>query len=174
MFKLYYCSAIDTCVEEAFKQIEEFNKVFNNYTVEFGYGHTTMSGVKHPIEIYGAGFNDSPIIPPEASKVYKGVISAYDYRMIRQCDILLVVTNLETFAAGTMMELEYARSIGLYIILMVYGGETHKVCYPSIKEKEKVFEESIGRVKNIFLETYCNKIIYSMEELEEILKDLTQ
>ena len=51
--------------------------------------------------------------------------------------------------------------------------ERLNVAYPTLGE-EKPFEESVDRVKNIFMETYANKIIYSMEELEAILKDLTQ
>ena len=51
--------------------------------------------IVNPIEVYGAGFGDSPIIGPETSKEYKGVVSAYDLRKIRECDILLVVTDLK-------------------------------------------------------------------------------
>ena len=144
MFKLYYASAIDTCQEKALKQINEFARLFLHYR---------KGDVKHPIEVYGAGFNDSPIIPLDCSQVYKGVISAYDLRKIRECDILLVVTDLKQFGAGTFQELEYARGLGIYTILLVLGGE---------------------KLRNIFLETYPNKVIFSMKELEEILIDITQ
>ena len=159
MFKLYYAAAIDTCPEKALKQIEEFKKVFSIYMKEgFSFGDSFDGShneiiVKHPIEVYGAGFGDSPIIGPETSAVKKGVISAFDLRKIRECDMLLVVTDLRQFAAGTFMELEYARNLGIYTILFCYG-----------------YEEIL---KNIFLETYANTVISSMGELEEILKDLT-
>jgi nucleoside 2-deoxyribosyltransferase len=163
MFKLYYAAAIDTCVEKAFKQIEEFKKLFVKYqasTIE-----EIMEGkknrVNNPISVYGAGFGASPIIGPETSQVKKGVISAYDLRKIRECDILLVVTDLKQFAAGTMMELEYARNLGIYTILMLLSPEDPK-------EREAFY------LKNIFLETYVNKVISSKEQLEDILKDLTQ
>ena len=135
MFKLYYASAIDVCVKKAFEQIAEFKKIFKKYQ----------------IEVYGAGFGNSPIILPNCSDDYKGVITAYDLRKIRECDILLVVADLETFAAGTCMEFEYARQLGLYIILLC---------------PEKL--------KNIFLETYANKIIHNSWQLEAILKDITR
>src|SRR5208282_4747117 len=141
MFKLYYCAPIDMCPEKAFKQIEEFKKLFIPYTI-FGYFVNPDTGEKmlgdkryatakiperivrpNPIEVFGAGFNDSPIIPPEASSVYKGVISAYDLRKIRECDVLLAVTDLKQFAAGTFMELEYARNLGIYTILLVLPEE---------------------------------------------------
>lgn len=135
MFKLYYASAIDTCVKEAFEQIEIFKKILSKYD----------------IEVYGAGFKDSPIISPDSSEEYKGVVSAYDLRKIRECDILLVVTDLKTFCPGTMMELEYSRNLGLYTIVLCLGN---------------------GFCKNIFIKTYANKIIYSKDELRQILKNV--
>jgi nucleoside 2-deoxyribosyltransferase len=132
---MYYASAIDVCVKRAFEQIAEFKKIF----------------AKYPIEVYGAGFGDSPIIPPNCSDDYKGVITAYDLRKIRECDILFVVADLETFAAGTCMELEYARQQGLYIILLCPN-----------------------KLKNIFLETFANVIIHNSEELEKLLADITR
>lgn len=176
MFKLYYASAIDTCPDKALKQIEEFKKVFDSYGEEFNW-----EGVKNPIEVYGAGFNGSSIISPECSKEYKGVISAYDLRKIRECDILLIVTDLKQFAAGTMMELEYARNLGIYTILFITTplDENCKICMNGFSETDRCGEEDCrvceyNPIKNIFLETYINKIIYSMRELEVILKDLTQ
>jgi nucleoside 2-deoxyribosyltransferase len=135
LFKLYYASAIDVCVEKAFKQIAEFKKVFAKYN----------------IKVFGAGFEDSPIIPQNCTREYKGIITAYDLRKIRECDILLVVTDLDTFCAGTMMELEYARQLGLYTILLC-----------------------LDPLKNIFLDTFCNKIIHNIEELELILADIAR
>jgi hypothetical protein len=169
MFKLYYAAAIDTCVDKAFKQIEEFKKLFNKHTIYFKNGQL-VSTVKNPIEVFGAGFNDSPIIGPETSSLYKGVISSYDFRVLRGCDILLVVTDLKQFAAGTFMELEYARNLGIYTILFVLPEDTGMDNYVGSKVK---YNQN-GKLKNIFLETYANKIIYSMKELEDILKDLTQ
>jgi nucleoside 2-deoxyribosyltransferase len=135
MFKIYYASAIDVCVTKAFEQIASFKEIFEKYK----------------IEVYGAGFADSPIIPPNCTKEYKAVITAYDLRKIRECDILLVVTDLTTFAAGTMMELEYARQQGLYTIVLCPNA-----------------------LKNIFLESLCNKIIHNITELEAILEDITR
>ena len=167
MFKLYYAAAIDTCVDEAVRKIVEIKEILTPYTIPFEYSCVIIpkpedfdysklvyhNGVAHPIEVYGAGFGESPIIGPTSSILYKGAVSAYDFRKIRECDILLVVTDLKQFAAGTMMELEYARQLGIYTI---------------------IFVTSKSKVKNIFLETYANKIIYSKEELIEILKDLTK
>jgi nucleoside 2-deoxyribosyltransferase len=138
MFRVYYASAIDVCVPKAFEQIEQFRKIF----------------VKYPkIKVFGAGFGESPIISPESTKEYKGIVTAYDLRQIRQCDMLLVVTDLETFCAGTMMEMEYARQQGLYIIIL---------CLKSAETK----------VRNIFLETFAHQIVYSIKELEDILVGL--
>jgi len=136
MLKVYYSAPIDVCVKEAFKKIDKFRELFAKFS---------------SIEFYGAGIGESPIIRPESSDVKKGVVVAYDYRLIRNCDILLVNTDLNTYCAGTLLEMEYARQLGLYIILLV-------------PEKPK----------NIFLTSLANKVIYSMEELEDILKDLTK
>jgi len=136
MFKIYYASAIDTCVEEAFKRIEEFKIIFAKFP---------------ELSVYGAGFNESPIIGPETTWIKKKAIVSYDYRMIRNCDILFVNTDLDTFCAGTMLEMEYARQLGLTIILYC----------PK-------------KPKNIFLETLADKIVYTIPQLEEVLKELTQ
>ena len=106
------------------------------------------------IIVCGAGIGeDSPIINPETSSPeYKGIISAYDLRKIRECDIMLVISDDNTFAAGTFIEMEYARNLGLYIIVLWLGKP----------------------LKNIFVQTYANKIIYSYKELEDILRDITQ
>lgn len=136
MFRLYFASAIDVCVSKAFEQRERFKKIFAKYP---------------DIEVVGAGFGKSPIISPESSMEYKGLITAYDYRQIRQCDVLLVVTDLDTFCAGTMMEMEYARHQGLYIIVLCLGS---------------------NELKNIFVETFANKIVYSIKELEGIIGEM--
>ena len=182
MFKLYYAAAIDTCPEKALKQIEVFKKIFSKFIQEEwtdGSNIRIVSNfVKNPLEVYGAGFGDSPIITPESSKEYKGAVSAYDLRKIRECDILLVVTDLKQFAAGTMMELEYARNLGIYTILFVLPSKKVLCMLVMVILVILVKPELKMRVtkgeQNIFLETYANKIIYSMEELEAILKDLTQ
>lgn len=177
MFRIYYASAIDTCVEQAFKQIEEFKKVFCKYTIRLDpIDLRTYVDVNNPIEVFGAGFGESPIIGPETTPVYKGALCAYDLRKLRECDILLVVTDLKQFCAGTMMELEYARNLGIYtIILVTYSEKDCKPCKPVAKyfNCDECLHEKYG-VKNIFLETYGNKIIYGMEELEDILRDLTR
>ena len=186
MLKLYYASAIDMCVEEAFKQIEEFRKLFKKYQYQditdiFETIESAAKQVNHPIQVFGAGFNQSPIIGPDSSPVYKGAVTAYDLRLIRNCDILLVVTDLKQFCAGTMMELEYARNLGIYTIILCLSDKGCTNCEKanecslgSLAEKKCPIYHTNGMVKNIFLETYANKIIYSMVELEDILKDLTQ
>jgi hypothetical protein len=155
MFKLYYASAIDACPEKALQQIREFKQLFAKYDVNgLPWGEMLMKvEVRNPIEVYGAGFGHSPIITPESTDVYKGILSSYDKRILRDCDVLLVVTDLKQFCAGTMMEFEYARNLGIYTIVLCLAEE---------------------KCKNISIETYANKIIYSKKELEEILKDLTQ
>lgn len=136
MFNLYFASAIDVYPEKAFKQIEKFKRVLSKYKVN----------------VFGAGMNkDSPIIDEHATLELKGVICAYDYRMIRQCDILLVVVDQKTFCPGTCMELEYGRKLGLYIIVLSLGGDF---------------------IKNIFIETFASKIIYSIKDLEVILENV--
>jgi len=85
MFRLYYASAIDTCQEEAFKQIVEYKKLFAKFALT--------------LEVYGAGFNESPIIRVDSPPTKKGVVCAYDLRLIRQCDIFLMVTDLKTYAS---------------------------------------------------------------------------
>lgn len=129
MFKLYYAAAIDTCPEKALNQIEEFKLLFSKYerlSLNEIFDENGRTQVKNPIQVYGAGFGDSPIIVPETSAVKKGVISAFDLRKIRECDVLLVVTDLNQFAAGTFQELEYARQLGIYTILMIIGEEELK------------------------------------------------
>jgi len=182
VFKLYYASAIDTCVEEAFKQIEEFKKIFKPYTYncdECIFLEDTMNQVDkckkcHKLEVYGAGFGDSPILDGSESSIKKGAICAYDLRKLRECDVLLVVTDLEQFAAGTMMELEYARNLGIYIILFVTSKINIGKASIDCGEPEVVTIKVHHKLKNIFLETYANKVIHSMEELEDILKELSK
>jgi hypothetical protein len=57
-----------------------------------------------------------------------------------------MVTDLKTFAAGTIMELEYARQLGMYIIV---------VC-------------NTDDLRNIFLMSYASKIINNINKLEEL------
>ena len=131
MFKLYYAAAIDTCPEKALKQIEVFKKIFSKYQMQdiFKVIDGEVEQVNKPIFVYGAGFGSSPIITPESSKEYKGAVSAYDLRKIRECDVLLVVTDLKQFAAGTMMELEYARNLGIYTIVLVLSKKGCSACW---------------------------------------------
>ena len=138
MFKLYYASAIDTCVEQAFKQIEEFKILLSKYS---------------KLDVYGAGWKDSPIIKPDCSGIYKKVITSYDLRKLRESDILLVVTDLKQFCAGTMEEFMYARTLGICTIVCVLGEE---------------------KLRNIFIESHADKIVYGIEELEKVLQDVTQ
>ena len=171
MIKLYYASAIDCCVEECFRQIEEFKKIFEPYCKLTKVVNHCIEKNNSLLQVYGAGFGDNPIIGPDSSDVVKGVVCAFDLRHIRECDILLVVTDLQTFCPGTMMELEYARQMGLYIIVLClppkvtidFGGDTPAlmtITTPKVK------------CKNIFIETYANKVIYSIEELKEILDEV--
>lgn len=135
MIKLYYASAIDVCLDKALHQIEAFKRILGKYY----------------IDVYGAGFKDSPVIKPDSSESLKGVVTANDLRVIRECDIFLLVTDLETFCPGSCMELEYARQMGLYTIVLCTSGY---------------------KTNNIFLETFANKIIYSVKELEDILGEI--
>ena len=134
MLKIYYCSPIDINPEKARKQIEYFKWLFSKYS---------------NIEVYGAGFKDSPIISNNSSWDKKAIVIAYDYRILRNCDILFVNSDLSTFCAGTFMELEYAKRLGIYVLLLV-------------PEKPK----------NIFLECLADKIIYSIDELEVFLNNI--
>jgi nucleoside 2-deoxyribosyltransferase len=146
MFKIYYASAIDVCVQEAYQQIEEFKRMF--YRLNYNEEHERKSTA---IEVCGAGFGKSPVLDGPTPEIKKDVVAAYDLRMIRGCDILLVVTNLKTFAAGTFMEFEYARQQGLYIIVCVMTEHC---------------------VHNIFINKYADKIVYGVNELEKALKEL--
>jgi len=137
MINLYYCSSIDINPKEALKQIEKFKGILSKYN----------------INVFGAGIDkDSSIIDENSTLELKGVVCAYDLRKIRESDILLFVTDLSTFCPGSCMELEYARQLGLYVIVLCLANKDF--------------------VKNIFIETYANKIIYSVEELEFILEDI--
>jgi len=172
MLRLYYASAIDTCVKEAFEQIEMFKKIFAKFS---------------NIEIYGAGFGISPVISLNSSKIFKKATVAHDLRQLRLCDIFLMVTDLKKYGAGSHMELEYARRMGLLTIILVLNREIiceacngsgedevygTKNCCSFCKGKGKLLRKE--KVKNIFLETLADKIIYSIEELEEILKEITK
>ncbi len=64
------------------------------------------------------------------------------------------------------MELEYARQLGLYIIVLSLPEIDHI-------RKGVRFRSDPCKVNSIFLQTYANMIIYSEEELEAILKELT-
>jgi len=135
MINLYFATPIDVRLDKAKEQIETFKKLFAKF-----------SG----IQVYVAGFNDSPIIELNTTWTQQRIIVAYDLRILRQCDILLIVTDTRTFCAGTFMELEYARQLGLYTILLSLSRE----------------------VKNIFLLTLVDRIVYSVEELEEVLEEI--
>lgn len=137
MFNIYVASAIDVCPEEALKQIERFKVILSKYNVN----------------VFGAGMDkDSPIIDEHSTPELKGAVVAYDLRKLRESDILLFITNLKTFCPGSCMELEYARQLGLYIIVLCLGSN--------------------GFVKNIFISTFADKVIYSVEELEFILENI--
>jgi len=136
MLRIYYCSPIDICLEKAKEEIEKFKQLFSKFP---------------NIQVEGAGFGDNPIVDSNTSWIKKKAIVSYDYRILRSCDILLVITDLKTFCSGTMLEMEYARQLGLTIIL-----------YCPYKPK------------NIFLECLTDKIVYSIEELEEVLRELNE
>jgi len=137
MLKIYFALPIDINPDKALKRIEEFKKIFTKFP---------------KIEVYGAGLNDSPIIPPNTTWTQQRLIVAYDLRIIRQCDILLIVTDNKTFCAGTFMELEYARQLGIYTIMLSLSKN----------------------IKNIFLLTMVDRIAYSIKELEEILEEISK
>ena len=137
MIRIYFAQPIDIKPDNVEVTIREFKKIFTKFP---------------NIEVYGAGFNDSPIINPDkVTWTIERVIVAYDLRQIRQCDILLIVTDTHTFCAGTMMELEYARQLGIFTIMLSLSKE----------------------VKNIFLLTMIDRLAFSAKELEDILKEIS-
>jgi len=143
MFKLYYAASVDCSVDQGKHLLGIFKEVFKKYP---------------QIEVSGAGIGESPIISLDSSKTLKKAIVAYDLRKLRECDILLVVTDLKTYCAGSHMELEYARNLGLLTIVLCV-------------DKDGL---AIYGLKNIFIETLADKIIHSIEELEEILEEITK
>lgn len=137
MFKMYYAAAVDCSVDQG------------KYTLKI---LTDLIFKKFPeIEVCGAGIGESPIISTQSTKIFKKAIVAYDLRKLRECDILLMVTDGKTYCAGTHMEVEYARSFGMLIIVYNMGR---------------------GLLTNIFLETTADKIVNSIEQLEEVLREL--
>lgn len=108
---------------------------------------------KFSIELHGAGIGESPIIKLDSSLEVKKAIVAHDRKEIAECDIFLVVSDLKTFCPGTCMELEFARMLGKLTIFLALSNE---------------------KVKNIFLETEVNRIVYSISELEKVLKEITE
>ena len=165
--KIYYAAAIDNCADKGKEQLEQFKQLLNKY----------------PVELRGAGIGDSPIIKLDSSPCVKGVICAHDLKEIRECDIFLVVLNSKSQAVATFMELEYARQLGLYTIILILSKIKEKcsLCDGSGILQGKLCSRCGGemvvsvpdKTKSIFLETYANLILYSTEELEKILKDLT-
>lgn len=149
--KIYYAAAIDNCPDKGRTQLEQFKQLLKKY----------------PIELRGAGIGDSPIIKLDSSPCVKGVIAAHDLKELRECDILLVVLDSKAQAIATFMELEYARQLGLYIVVLILSKTTEKCPYC---DRQKMIAEGN---KSIFLETWANMIIYSIEELEVILNEIT-
>lgn len=142
MFKVYYSSAIDCSEDQGKHLFVIFKKLFKKYP---------------QIEVCGAGIGESPIINLDSSKTLKKAVVAYDLRKLRECDILLMVTDLKTYCAGTHMELEYARNLGLLTIVLCI-------------DRDGLPKHGL---KNIFIETQVDKIIHSISELENILEELT-
>jgi nucleoside 2-deoxyribosyltransferase len=134
MFKVYIAQAIDSNPEGVIENINNFA----NILIEYG------------LDVRGAGIPPSPIIGPDTNIERKKVIVAYDLTVLRGCDILLVISDLDTFALGTMMEMEYARQLGLYIILYC----------PS-------------KCKNIFADKTVDKEVHSEFELRCLLRSIT-
>jgi hypothetical protein len=138
MFRLYLAQAIDCSADQGKQKIRLFKELFES----------------HPeIALYGAGIGESPIIKLDTPKILKKAIVAYDLRKIRECDVFLMVTDLKTYCAGTHMELEYARNLGMLTIILCLTKDP---------------------IKNIFLETMADKIIYTLDDLERLLWELSQ
>ena len=134
-FKLYYAAPIDENIEVAKRRVERFKNIFKKYN----------------IKVYGAGINkDSPILTPKASIYLKNAIVAYDLREIRECDIFLLVLD-SSYGAGCLMELEYARQLGLYCI---------------------IYWDSYKPMNNIFLRKFCDNFVTDLDYLESILEEL--
>lgn len=155
MFRCYYASAIDCSVDKGKRLLGIFKEVFKKYP---------------QIEVSGAGIGESPIISLNSSKTLKKAIVAYDLRKLRECDILLMVTDLKTYCAGSHMELEYARNLGLLTIVLCLPDFVY-----SIKSDELRSHSGLkDKVKNIFIETMADRVIYTIEELKEILEEITK
>lgn len=136
MFKVYIGQPIDSKPDRALERIKKLKELFSKFP---------------NIEVYGAGFGDSPIINNNATWTIKRTVVAYDLRILRKCDIFLAIVDSHTFCAGTMMELEHARQLGIFTIMLSLSKE----------------------VKNIFLLTLVDRVVYSIEEVEDILKEIS-
>lgn len=101
-------------------------------------------------EVCGPGIGDTPIInASESTFEVKKLIVERELKRIRESDLILIITDLKSFSAGSWMEYQYARSLG---------------------KKTIVFVKSKDKVKNIFIETTADKIIYNSKR--ELKKEL--
>jgi hypothetical protein len=152
---MYYASAVDCSSDCGKTQLKFFKALFKKYP---------------QIKVIGAGIGESPIISLESSMPLKKAIVAYDLRKLRECDILLMVTDLKTYCAGTHMELEYARNLGLLTIVLCLPDFVYSIKNNDLRRRSG-FKD---KVKNIFIETMADRVIYTIEELEEILEEITK
>lgn len=167
VLSIYYAAAIDNCPDKGKKQLEQFKQIIGKY----------------PIDLKGAGIGDSPIIKLDSSVHVKGVITAHDLKELRMCDILLVVLDSSSQAVATFMELEYARQLGLYIIILILSKK-EEFCLACAGDRDEWKKKctichGTGKIlmpmenKSIFLQTFANAIIYDIHDLEYILKEIT-
>jgi hypothetical protein len=137
MIKLYFATAMDKNPQKAKELKEYFEKLFKEYP---------------NIQVFGAGFNNSPVLNVlHSTWSLQRAIAALDLRQIRECDIFLFVTDAKTYAAGSLMELEYSRQMGLMTVVLILGATE---CY------------------NIFLQTLTDRLLYSVDDLKDLLVEL--
>jgi nucleoside 2-deoxyribosyltransferase len=131
---VYYAGAIDSVKDKGRTEREYFKKIVE------------QCGCK----MIGAGFDDNPIISSNSPLSLQKKIAANDLELLKKSDIILVVTDLSTFAVGTWIEMHEASKLGQPIIIFIKNN---------------------SKVKNIFINTYSNKIIYNdIDELKSTLK----
>jgi hypothetical protein len=138
MLKLYFATSIDKNPDRAKELIEWFKGIISKFPF---------------IEVYGAGFKDSPIIDPyHSTHSTQRIITAYDFRQLRECDCILFVTDGKTFAAGSLMELEHARQLGLMIIVYCMSKVMPNIFITSLADlvlyEEKTLIDILGEISN--------------------------
>lgn len=105
--------------------------------------------LKKKYNVVGAGIAQNPIIDLDKSTTLrKKEIVAQDIQEARNADIILVVTDLNTFSVGTWCEVWEGYMRGRIITLYITGRK---------------------KLRNIFLETICHHVIYDIKTLKKDL-----